>query len=491
MDFLDFEDNRVAEILEQVENGTLTAEDGVIELLDEEDLLQELRANADLVTFFRDHPEAVVACALVRDGEGQSGDTETLEPDRPTRRDRRGGVAAEVLTGEDGACSSVAKACAACDGCWDRLAAFLDDDDDDDATPMRANRWERVLAALLRSGRFAATNALGRADFLEGLPKRLASSWAAGQVGAMMLRDAFGGKLVACAAPPPFLRASAAALGDGRGARNGRTMFLGALADAAARERCAAALAGDPETLAALVAAAEATAEACDVLSALVAAVADDRSLRRVVAGAVAPRRAALLLRPDAPRGEVGADLLARARLLRAAARCAAVADALAAPDALNFYVDRFFDLPACTMLHNAVTAAVLAVLADEPRRADAAAVLDALLFRTGECAHSDDASRGLLKRAAHAIRVARADGRHVTLSRDANLVVIAEAVCAALRQDPDDGGDREPLIPDLLFRRRPELDAWLHFAASVLSLETARKVVLAEPPKSSFREVR
>ncbi|EGB01869.1 hypothetical protein AURANDRAFT_69416, partial [Aureococcus anophagefferens] len=243
------------------------------------------------------------------------------------------------------------------------------------------------------------------------------------------------------------------------------------------------------ETLAALVAAAEATAEACDVLSALVAAVADDRSLRRVVAGAVAPRRTALLLRPDAPRGEVGADLLARARLLRAAARCAGVADALAAPDALNFYVDRFFDLPACTMLHNAVTAAVLAVLADEPRRADAAAVLDALLFRTGECAHSDDASRGLLKRAAHAIRVARADGRHVTLSRDANLVVIAEAVCAALRQDPDDGGDREPLIPDLLFRRRPELDAWLHFAASVLSLETARKVVLAEPPKSSFRD--
>jgi hypothetical protein len=226
-------------------------------------------------------------------------------------------------------------------------------------------------------------------------------------------------------------------------------------------------------------------------LSALVAAVADDRSLRRVVAGAVAPRRAALLLRPDAPRGEVGADLLARARLLRAAARCAAVADALAAPDALNFYVDRFFDLPACTMLHNAVTAAVLAVLADEPRRADAAATLDALLFRTGERAHSDDAPRGLLKRAAHAIRVARADGRHVTLSRDANLVVIAEAVCAALRQDPDDGGDREPLIPDLLFRRRPELDAWLHFAASVLSLETARKVVLAEPPTSSFRDVR
>ncbi|KAH8054741.1 acylglycerol lipase [Aureococcus anophagefferens] len=278
MDFLDFEDNRVAEILEQVENGTLTAEDGVIELLDEDDLLQELRANADLVTFFRDHPEAVVACALVRDGEGQSGDTETLEPDKPTRRDRRGGVAAEVLTGDDG-----------------------------------------VLVP----------------------------------------------------------------------------------------------------------------------------------------------------------------------------ARCAGVADALAAPDALNFYVDRFFDLPACTMLHNAVTAAVLAVLADEPRRADAAAVLDALLFRTGECAHSDDASRGLLKRAAHAIRVARADGRHVTLSRDANLVVIAEAVCAALRQDPDDGGDREPLIPDLLFRRRPELDAWLHFAASVLSLETARKVVLAEPPKSSFRDVR
>ena len=114
MDFLDFEDNRVAEILEQVENGTLTAEEGVIELLDEEDLLQELRANADLVAFFQDHPEAVVACALVRDGEGQSGDTETLEPDKPTRRDRRGGVAAEVLTGDDGACSSVAKACAAC-----------------------------------------------------------------------------------------------------------------------------------------------------------------------------------------------------------------------------------------------------------------------------------------------------------------------------------------------------------------------------------------
>ena len=98
MDFLDFEDNRVAEILEQVENSTLTAEEGVIELLDEEDLLQELRANADLVAFFQDHPEPVVACALVRDGEGQSGDTETLEPDKPTRRDRRGGVAAEVLT---------------------------------------------------------------------------------------------------------------------------------------------------------------------------------------------------------------------------------------------------------------------------------------------------------------------------------------------------------------------------------------------------------
>ena len=55
MDFLSFEDNRVGDILESCADGSLGVDEGVRELLDEEDVLQELRANPELVAFFARH----------------------------------------------------------------------------------------------------------------------------------------------------------------------------------------------------------------------------------------------------------------------------------------------------------------------------------------------------------------------------------------------------------------------------------------------------
>jgi len=60
------------------------------------------------------------------------------------------------------------------------------------------------------------------------------------------------------------------------------------------------------------------------------------------------------------------------------------------------------------------------------------------------------------------------------TNSRDAHLVVLGEAICAALREDEAKPG--AGLVPDLLYARRPELDAWLHFVEDLARL-TARKV--------------
>ena len=46
--------------------------------------------------------------------------------------------------------------------------------------------------------------------------------------------------------------------------------------------------------------------------------------------------------------------------------------------------------------------------------------------------------------------------------------------MCAALREDEAKPG--AGLVPDLLYARRPDLDAWLHFVEELARL-TARKV--------------
>ena len=100
MDFLSFEDNRVGDILESCADGSLGVDEGVRELLDEEDVLQELRANPEVVAFFARHVACVVGCAMARDGGGDATE-ETIEAGAPSKRDLRGGVAAEVLCGDD------------------------------------------------------------------------------------------------------------------------------------------------------------------------------------------------------------------------------------------------------------------------------------------------------------------------------------------------------------------------------------------------------
>ena len=201
MDFLSFEDNRVGDILESCADGSLGVDEGVRELLDEEDVLQELRANPEVVAFFARHVACVVGCAMARDGGGDATE-ETIEAGAPSKRDLRGGVAAEVLCGDDAACRAVAAACAASEACWAALGRFLDEGESDDDSPMRANRWERVLVALLRADRRAFAERASRADFLGRLPGRLWTSHAAGMVAAAMIRDACSAKLVSPAEKP-------------------------------------------------------------------------------------------------------------------------------------------------------------------------------------------------------------------------------------------------------------------------------------------------
>ena len=51
MDFLDFEDNRIADIVVEAENGALEPAVAVAQLLEESEVLMELRTSADLGRF--------------------------------------------------------------------------------------------------------------------------------------------------------------------------------------------------------------------------------------------------------------------------------------------------------------------------------------------------------------------------------------------------------------------------------------------------------
>ena len=66
MDFLDFEDNRIADIVAEADNGVVAPADAVTQILDEEEMLSELRTSADLGRFFAQHAFLLLQAALAR-----------------------------------------------------------------------------------------------------------------------------------------------------------------------------------------------------------------------------------------------------------------------------------------------------------------------------------------------------------------------------------------------------------------------------------------
>ena len=149
--------------------------------------------------------------------------------------------------------------------------------------------------------------------------------------------------------------------------------------------------------------------------------------------------------------------------MLRALARCPDANGALC--DAcLDACADSLFTHPHADVLHVHCADVLLAVIDRKPLHAHAAKRLERLLFR------DNSTEGGLLSR----IRATLTGLERPKNSRDAHLVVAGEAVCAALREDEAKPG--AGLVPDLLYARRNELDAWLHFVEDLARL-TARKV--------------
>ena len=126
MDFLDFADNLCQDVVDQCAAGTISEDEATTQLLDQDDLLMELRSSAQLADFFAAHPQPLLAAVLRQDGDAGDGD-ETLEPRAEAPGDRRGRAACEVVCGVDDACRRAAAAVADDDACRDRLLAFLDD----------------------------------------------------------------------------------------------------------------------------------------------------------------------------------------------------------------------------------------------------------------------------------------------------------------------------------------------------------------------------
>ena len=192
------------------------------------------------------------------------------------------------------------------------------------------------------------------------------------------------------------------------------------------------------------------------------AAAADefDAALRLNLAKALAPHSTRI-----AKQLSQGARLerVAASQVLRALARCPDANGALC--DAcLDACADALFTHPHADVLHVHSADVLLAVIDRKPLHAHAAKRLERLLFR------DNSTEGGLLSR----IRSTLTGLERPKNSRDAHLVVLGEAVCAALREDEAKPG--AGLVPDLLYARRNELDAWLHFVEDLARL-TARKV--------------
>jgi len=196
------------------------------------------------------------------------------------------------------------------------------------------------------------------------------------------------------------------------------------------------------------------------VVAELLRAAASEEMDRPALAKALAPHTARI-----AKQLSQGARLekVAAAQLLRGLARCPDANGALC--DAcLDACADSLFTHPHADVLHVHSADVLLAVIDRKPLHAHAAKRLERLLFR------DNSTEGGLLSR----IRATLTGLERPKNSRDAHLVILGEAVCAALREDEAKPG--AGLVPDLLYARRNELDAWLHFVEDLARL-TARKV--------------
>lgn len=443
MDFLDFEEET------QIDESD-APEQSVHKLLDDPELLQEIRATTGIAQFLETHAALLLNAALTRDGAVDADDATLDALQKYTPADRRGYVAAEVLCGPDVACVAILKACAADSACWAALSARLDDPE---TAPMRDSRWARLWLRLLDVARFDTVRAA------DPLLDKFAAAAARGSANAADVAGALLGD--ACRADRAVrvawtnLRPVCSCVDAGAAP----ALLLTALA--AAPVACAARVVGDARCLASVV---RATRPASlEVVAAILRAAADarfDAALRVALRDALAPEmaRVALLL-------DTGAfmEKVAAARVLRGAARCPGANGALG--DAgLDACADALFRTPHADVLHVHAADVLLAIVDRKPQHARAAARLERLLFRDGA------AAGGLLAR----IRSALTGLARPANSRDSHLVVLGEAVCAALREDEARPG--AGLVPDVLYARREALDAWLHFVEDLARL-TARKV--------------
>ncbi|CAH0376870.1 unnamed protein product [Pelagomonas calceolata] len=433
MDFLDYEEE--TEI-----NESDSPHQSITKLLDNRELLQELRATPSIAEFLKTNASLVLQAALTKDGEVDDDDDTVDQKQRYTPADRRAYVASEVLCGPDVACVAILKACADSEECWALL------EDPSPVSTMRDARWARIWLRLLEVARYdTIKHAPPLSRFAAAVSK---NSTSAADVAGALLKDACRRDRAVKVAWND-LRSICAALDVGASAQ----LLLNALPGCASKivddQRCLASVARARSTKALLVMA--------EILS---EAASGDFENRPALAKALAPHSTRI-----AKQLSQGARLekVAAAQLLRGLARCPDANSALC--DAcLDACADSLFTHPHADVLHVHSADVLLAIIDRKPLHAHAAKRLERLLFR------DNSTEGGLLSR----IRSTLTGLERPKNSRDAHLVVLGEAVCAALREDEAKPG--AGLVPDLLYARRNELDAWLHFVEDLARL-TARKV--------------
>ena len=432
MDFLDYEEE--TEI-----NESDSPHQSITKLLDNRELLQELRATPSIASFLEEHALLVLKAALTKDGEVDDDDDTVDQKQRYTPADRRAYVASEVLCGPDVACVSILKACAGDDACWALL------EDPSPVATMRDARWARIWLRLFEVARY---DTIKHTPPLSKFAAAVSNnSTSAADVAGALLKDACR-KDRAVKVAWNDLRSICAALDVGASAQ----LLLNALPG------CASKIVDDQRCLASVVRAK--STKALLVMAEILKEAASDDFDRAPLAKALAPHTARI-----AKQLSKGARLerVAASQVLRALARCPDANGALC--DAcLDACADSLFTHPHADVLHVHCADVLLAVIDRKPLHAHAAKRLERLLFR------DNSTEGGLLSR----IRATLTGLERPKNSRDAHLVVLGEAVCAALREDEAKPG--AGLVPDLLYARRNELDAWLHFVEDLARL-TARKV--------------
>ena len=141
MDFLDYEEET------QIDESDSPVQ-AISKLLDDRELLSEVRATPSIAAFLEEHALLVLKAALTKDGEINDDDDTVDQKQRYTPADRRAYVAGEVLCGPDVACVSILKACAGSDECWALL------EDPSPVSTMRDARWARIWLRLLEVARY-------------------------------------------------------------------------------------------------------------------------------------------------------------------------------------------------------------------------------------------------------------------------------------------------------------------------------------------------